>query len=95
MSHLVRGKRGWVIHTIYVPLLQKVLHLEPCMVLAQWCTPLAHAVLVKVAGWRVFGGLGLSCGGKNSLGRADFSWILEYLEEKSWENIGIKNFHIF
>ena len=53
------------------------------------------AVLVKVAGWRVFGGLGLSCGGKNSLGRADFSWILEYLEEKSWENIGIKNFHIF
>ena len=48
-----------------------------------------------VAGWRVFGGLGLSCGGKNSLGRADFSWILEYLEEKSWESIGIKNFRSF
>ena len=53
------------------------------------------SVLVKVAGWRVFGGLGLSCGGKNSLGRADFSWILEYLEEKSWESIGIKNFRSF
>ena len=25
--------------------LQKVLHLEPCMVLVQWCTPLAHAYL--------------------------------------------------
>ena len=54
-----------------------------------------YSVLVKVAGWRVFGGLGLSCGGKNSLGRADFSWILEYLEEKSWESIGIKNFRSF
>ena len=29
------------------------------------------SVLVKVAGWRVFGGLGLSCGGKNSLGRVE------------------------
>ena len=58
-------------------------------------TTLFVAVLVKVAGWRVFGGLGLSCGGKNSLGRADFSWILEYLEEKSWESIGIKNFCSF
>ena len=57
--------------------------------------PGSAAVLVKVAGWRVFGGLGLSCGGKNSLGRADFSWILEYLEEKSWESIGIKNFRSF
>ena len=55
----------------------------------------SQSVLVKVAGWRVFGGLGLSCGGKNSLGRADFSWILEYLEEKSWESIGIKNFRSF
>ena len=45
MSHLVRGKRGWVIHNIYVPLLQIVLHSEPCMVLVQWCTPLAHAYL--------------------------------------------------
>ena len=54
-----------------------------------------QTVLVKVAGWRVFGGLGLSCGGKNSLGRADFSWILEYLEEKSSESIGIKNFRSF
>ena len=25
-----------------------------------------------VAGWRVFGGLGLLCGGKKFLGRADF-----------------------
>ena len=58
-----------------------------------------------VAGWRVFGGLGLLCGGKKFLGRADFEpfWPIwkknlgKLLELKfffavlSWHG---KNYHI-
>ena len=34
-------------------------------------------------------------GAKNFFRRSDFSWILDYLEEKSCEIIRIKNFPVF
>ena len=45
-----------------------------------------------VAGWRVFGGLGLLCGGKKFLGQADFEPFQPFWKKFLWKTIRIKRF---